>query len=57
MRMIWTPSGRHCEKRSGEAIQRAEMDCFAKFILSVAAGGVEGLAMTWLLVLPLTHSL
>ena len=34
---------------SDEAIQTASeaaLDCFAEFILSAAAGGVEGLAMT-----------
>jgi hypothetical protein len=30
----------------GAAIQFAALDCFAQFILSAAAGGVEGLAMT-----------
>ena len=46
-------ASRHCEERSYEAIQRdskAAPDCFAaakrQFILSAAAGGVEGLAMT-----------
>jgi hypothetical protein len=44
---------RHCEARSDEAIQAASepaLDCFAAakrpFILSAAAGGIEGLAMT-----------
>jgi hypothetical protein len=44
---------RHCEERSDAAIQwvsEASLDCFAaakrQFILSAAAGGVEGLAMT-----------
>jgi hypothetical protein len=34
---------RHCEEPSDEAIHFADVDCFAKFILS-ACKAVEGLA-------------
>jgi len=46
-------ANRHCEERSDEAIYAPpppQLDCFAaakrQFILSAAAGGVEGLATT-----------